>query len=160
MIQRLKKAKENKKGFTLVELIVVLVILAILIALLVPALTGYIDKANKRKIETEARNALMACQTLATELYGESDAENPEAVIDETKFYTEAKELSEVPGTISDVTLTTAAGSKGDGKIETMTYENKGYTIVYDFSQGGFGDVSDKGGTANPPAGGENGDGN
>ena len=35
MIQRLKKAKENKKGFTLVELIVVLVILAILIALII-----------------------------------------------------------------------------------------------------------------------------
>ena len=34
-----KKLKENKKGFTLVELIVVLVILAILAALLVPALT-------------------------------------------------------------------------------------------------------------------------
>ena len=37
-----KKLKENnKKGFTLVELIVVLVILAILAALLIPALTGY-----------------------------------------------------------------------------------------------------------------------
>lgn len=40
-----KKLKE-KKGFTLVELIVVLVILAILAALLIPALTGYIDKAK------------------------------------------------------------------------------------------------------------------
>lgn len=41
-------AKKNaKRGFTLVELIVVLVILAILAALLIPALTGYIDKARK-----------------------------------------------------------------------------------------------------------------
>lgn len=31
----------RKRGFTLVELIVVLVILAILAALLIPALTGY-----------------------------------------------------------------------------------------------------------------------
>lgn len=39
---RNKKLKDNKKkGFTLVELIVVLVILAILAALLIPALTGY-----------------------------------------------------------------------------------------------------------------------
>ena len=37
--------RDSKKGFTLVELIVVLVILAILAALLIPALTGYIDKA-------------------------------------------------------------------------------------------------------------------
>lgn len=39
--------KNSKRGFTLVELIVVLVILAILAALLIPALTGYIDKAQK-----------------------------------------------------------------------------------------------------------------
>ena len=46
MFEKIRKMK-NKKGFTLVELIVVLVILAILAALLIPALTGYIDKANK-----------------------------------------------------------------------------------------------------------------
>lgn len=130
MIQRLKKVKENKKGFTLVELIVVLVILAILIALLVPALTGYIDKANQRKVATEARNALMACQTLASESYGDSDANDPKATIGET-FYTDAEKLSEVPGTISAVTLETADGSKGEGKIATMTYANKGYQITY-----------------------------
>ena len=49
IIEHIRKIK-NKKGFTLVELIVVLVILAILAALLIPALTGYIDKANKQKI--------------------------------------------------------------------------------------------------------------
>ena len=49
LMERIKKAKENKKGFTLVELIVVLVILAILAAILLPTLTGYIDKANEKK---------------------------------------------------------------------------------------------------------------
>lgn len=43
------KKTVSRCGFTLVELIVVLVILAALAALLVPALTGYIDKANKQK---------------------------------------------------------------------------------------------------------------
>ena len=47
------KKLKDKKGFTLVELIVVLVILAILVALLVPALTGYIDKANQEKAIAE-----------------------------------------------------------------------------------------------------------
>ena len=54
------KKLKDKKGFTLVELIVVLVILAILAALLIPALTGYIDKANGEKIIAETRMIVMA----------------------------------------------------------------------------------------------------
>lgn len=46
---QLRNKKYQKGGFTLVELIVVLVILAILAALLVPALTGYIDKAKENR---------------------------------------------------------------------------------------------------------------
>ena len=40
----------NKKGFTLVEIIVVLVILAILAAIAVPSVLGYAEEAKKRKI--------------------------------------------------------------------------------------------------------------
>ena len=63
------KKLKDKKGFTLVELIVVLVILAILAALLVPALTGYIDKAKNQSIISETRQVVMAAQTLADEAY-------------------------------------------------------------------------------------------
>ena len=65
MFEKIRKMK-NKKGFTLVELIVVLVILAILAALLIPALTGYIDKANKEKVVSRQPVVLtMAIQTEA-----------------------------------------------------------------------------------------------
>ena len=43
----------NKKGFTLVEVIVVLIILAILAAMLVPAMTGWIDKSREKKCHSE-----------------------------------------------------------------------------------------------------------
>lgn len=66
------KKLKNKKGFTLVELIVVLVILAILAALLVPALTGYIDKANNEKIIATTRQIVMAAQTEVSEQYGKT----------------------------------------------------------------------------------------
>lgn len=69
MIQKMKNKKSNKKGFTLVELIVVLVILGILIAMLVPTLTGYIDKANKQKAQANAKMLLTATQSMAAEEY-------------------------------------------------------------------------------------------
>ena len=69
MFEKIRKMK-NQKGFTLVELIVVLVILAILAALLVPALTGYIDKANKEKVIATTRMVVMAAQTEVSEKYG------------------------------------------------------------------------------------------
>lgn len=69
VFEKIRKMK-NKKGFTLVELIVVLVILAILAALLIPALTGYIDKANKEKVVATTRMVVMAAQTEASEKYG------------------------------------------------------------------------------------------
>ena len=56
-----KVTKSTKKGFTLVELIVVLVILAILAAMLVPALTGYIDRARREKDYQMAATVLTAC---------------------------------------------------------------------------------------------------
>mgnify|MGYP000945501147 CR=1 FL=1 len=48
------KIKNQKHGFTLVELIVVLTILVILASLLIPSLTGYIRKAKEKAIITEA----------------------------------------------------------------------------------------------------------
>ena len=64
-----KVGKSTKKGFTLVELIVVLVILAVLAAMLVPALTGYIQRARQEKDYQMAATVLTAVQSAATYQY-------------------------------------------------------------------------------------------
>lgn len=64
-----KYTKSNKKGFTLVELIVVLVILAVLAAMLVPALVGYIDRARAEKEYQTASTVYGAAQAVVTEKY-------------------------------------------------------------------------------------------
>jgi prepilin-type N-terminal cleavage/methylation domain-containing protein len=70
-MKKLSNRKDNNKGFTLVELIVVLVILAILAAILVPALLGYIDKAKQKQYVLNARSVLTAAQAELTQAYGE-----------------------------------------------------------------------------------------
>ena len=50
------KKKLNKKGFTLIELIVVIAILAILALILVPSISNYVTQANKSKDEANVRS--------------------------------------------------------------------------------------------------------
>ena len=130
MLSKIRKLRD-KKGFTLVELIVVLVILAILAALLIPALTGYIDKANKDKAVAECRQVVMAAQTVASESYGQSKAVTGESL-------TEIKSLAEAPDTwyykitvgdknaITEVVFTDGATTVTYTKGASETYELKG----------------------------------
>ena len=119
--------KNGKKGFTLVEIIVVLVILAILAAILIPTLTGYIDKANKKAVVAEARSALMAAQTIASEKYGAKDTTAPTAA--------EVAKLAEVAeGNIGTI-------SPGTKNTVSFTYTSGNYKVVITNSV--MGDVED-----------------
>lgn len=63
--------QRKRKGFTLVEVIIVLVIIAILMAILLPSLAGYIDRARKAKYMYSAKNCMQAMQVELSELYAE-----------------------------------------------------------------------------------------
>ncbi len=72
--------KKKKKGFTLIEVIVVIAILAILGAILVPNVLGYRAKAEKSNIQTSAKTIVSSIETYnadrgsATEEIGDSSA--------------------------------------------------------------------------------------
>ena len=65
----------KQKGFTLVELIVVLAILAVLAAIMVPSLTGYIDKAKNTQLLSIARSVYTAAQVEVSEAYARGPLE-------------------------------------------------------------------------------------
>ena len=52
--------KNNKKGFTIVELVIVIAVIAILAAVLIPTFASMINKANESKALQEAKNAYTA----------------------------------------------------------------------------------------------------
>lgn len=58
----MKRLKSNKKGFTLIEMIVVIVIIAILVALAVPRVLSYVEDARDSKFLAEARKVFTEVQ--------------------------------------------------------------------------------------------------
>ena len=140
MIALQQKRRSKKGGFTLVELIVVLVILAILAALLIPALTGYIDKAKEKSLVAETRQVVMAAQTLYDESYGTikqgakaptfgDTAANATSTVGPVIAKKDVADLAEVtPANITTITAGT------DNKINKVEYTRNGKTCTYDGS--------------------------
>ena len=129
MVEKIRKLKD-RKGFTLVELIVVLVILAILAAMLIPALTGYINKANDQAIIAKTRSLVMAAQTLESEAYGKTKTgdsiTHPEA--SDIGTLAEVTDGSIVVTYSNDAKVTTLVYTDGNGRV--CTYADGAYEVT------------------------------
>lgn len=65
----LKRTLRSRRGFTLVELVVVLVIAGITASFAVPALTGYIDNAKEKQAVSEAQACVETVTRIAAQKY-------------------------------------------------------------------------------------------
>ncbi|MDO4458916.1 MAG: type II secretion system protein [Clostridia bacterium] len=130
-IQKLRK--NNKKGFTLVELLVVLVIIAILAAAVVPSMLGFIDKAKDESVSAECRNVLLAADVQLNEAYGLGIVED--GIQDET-FIAGVAQIADVEGIINSVTV---ESKNGHPYISAINYTTTGGSIyVYNSVTGGW----------------------
>ncbi|MCB6366268.1 prepilin-type N-terminal cleavage/methylation domain-containing protein [Intestinibacillus massiliensis] len=119
----------NRKGFTLVEVIVVLVILAILAALLVPKLTGWIDQAKVKSVTGEAHLVLSAAQAAASEKYASSNTASSVSKSEITPYLNGDVNDDGIPASITI----------SDGKVSSFTYTGKnGKTVTYSGSNNTF----------------------
>ncbi|MDR1421652.1 MAG: prepilin-type N-terminal cleavage/methylation domain-containing protein [Coriobacteriales bacterium] len=141
--KRLALKASDKKGFTLIEVIVVLVILGIMAALIVPALTGYIEKAHQRTVVTEAATYRTSLQAIGTDTVasggdptaittGSSVLPDEYMPVSDEDTPTVTEEINALVGNEAlDAADLTGIVFTGTGQLTNFVYTNGTYTATY-----------------------------
>lgn len=120
------KLKNSKKGFTLVELVIVIAVIAILAAVLIPTFGSVINNANRSAARSEAYNLQIA---IMAESKGDFDGYCEGLLVDaETeRNYEDAKNFI-----IGEETFDDFVDAKSvDDVLVTVISDTDGYYITY-----------------------------
>lgn len=130
LVKKLAELKNNKKkGFTLIELVVVIVIIAILALIMVPNITSYIARSENSKAEANLRSMYTNAQLVI-------QAEN--IGVDNEGFEAAVGEYSNMAAADVDADYDFAVDA--DGKL-TVTHVETGKT----FDGSAFGEATPEG---------------
>ena len=120
MFKAMRQNLKNRKGFTLIELIVVIAIIAILAAVLIPRFVGFSDSAREKSALSDARNILIALEALDAE----GKFPNNSTVVTEVNNYVGKKILN------TDAEISWLNNTNGINFTFVKTINGKKYTVT------------------------------
>ena len=116
----------NRKGFTLIELIVVIAIIAILAVIIIPRFSGFTDSAREKSVLSDARNIQLAVEALAAQGYTFNDTDSIDVI-----------SPGEIMTYLGKATGGQLSFSSNDGSFNYQKDEgDKRYKATYEFSSG------------------------
>ncbi|MEG0979921.1 MAG: prepilin-type N-terminal cleavage/methylation domain-containing protein [Oscillospiraceae bacterium] len=125
----LKTLKKDKKGFTLIEIVIVLVIIAILAAMLIPSMMGWIDDSKQKSLISEANSVKTAVEAEVVIAYANGETCTPAGFTasEATKHHWAniEKKLDK------DVKAVTSWGISANNKVTDFTYKGDDYDATY-----------------------------
>ena len=113
--------RNNKKGFTIVELVIVIAVIAILAGVLIPTFAGIVSKANKSA-------ALQEAQSVYKEVYALDLSDGSLDHDIDTTEYENAGGVLQGTATFAD-DGTTFEYTTAKGYVATYTYSTNAWTV-------------------------------
>lgn len=124
--EKVQNLKKNKRGMTMIEIIVVLVILAILAAFMIPSMLGFVDDARGKAYVAEARTCYIAAQTIATEeaAFGAAD----DTIV--AKITVDNDRFKSLVGPEVVTGLTSVTATVNNGAVASLIFVKDGTTVT------------------------------
>lgn len=135
MMNKMRKMK-NKKGFTLMEMLIVVAIIAILVAIAIPT---FASSLNKARVATDEANIRSGYASVMTDVLMD-DNYSVEGGTTKSATYALNKDGSVTKNTATDAYLTQGKNDKEDTAVASNKVgkwdKGVGVTYTYDYSTG------------------------